>query len=175
MRKGCRAGDRQHPLGAGDLVAWEIVQVLKTWDPTHPGSWPVSLFEVLLLLTVMPALTAFAFVRLYLAVVQSGYGSLNTYTLTSSPWAWALLDGPGQSPWWDRGRTSWPNTLNAALPEVVRRGEFGAKPSSSTKHWVTGSSVDRLLPDHPGGPRPRTGATHRAVGGDRAVARRSGR
>ena len=64
--------------------------------------------------------------RLFLAVVQAAYGSLNTYTLTSSPWAVALLAEPRPGAAWARARISPRTFLIAVLPEVVQHGEFGA-------------------------------------------------
>jgi len=148
-------------------IAWEVVQVLQTTGPPATGSWPVNPFDILLL-TVMPALTAFAFVRLFLAVVQSGFGSLNTYTLTSSPWAWAFWMGlavamVGQGAHWAA------NTLNLALPEVVRHGAYGAQAEfldEQLGHWLLGGGfflmmlVVMVLGQ---------GAAQRIVGGERGL------
>lgn len=149
------------------IVAWEIVQVLQTRGPLTTGSWPVSPFD-LLLLTVMPGLTAFAFVRLFLAVVQSGFGSLNTYTLTSSPWAWAFWFGlaiamVGQGAHWAA------NSLNTALPEVVRHGAYGAQAEfldAELGHWLLGGGffLMTLVVMALG-----QGATYRIVGGERGI------
>lgn len=149
------------------IVAWEVVQALQASGPPTTGSWPVNPFD-LLLLTVMPGLTAFAFVRLFLAVVQSGFGSLNTYTLTSSPWAWAFWIGlaiamVGQGEHWAA------NTLNLALPEVVRHGAYGAQAEFLDEQlglWLLGGGfflmtvVVMVLGQ---------GATHRIVGGERGL------
>jgi hypothetical protein len=149
------------------IVAWEVVQVLQTAGPSTTGSWPVNPFD-LLLLTVMPGLAAFAFVRLFLAVVQSGFGSLNTYTLTSSPWAWAFWIGlafamVGQGEHWAA------NTLNQVLPEVVRHGAYGAQAGfldEDLGHWLLGGGfflmtlVVMVLGQ---------GAAYRLVGGERQL------
>ncbi len=149
------------------IIAWEVVQVLQTTRPTTTGSLPVSLFD-LLLLTVMPGLAAFAFVRLFLAVVQSGFGSLNTYTLTSSPWAWVFWIGlavamVGQGEHWAA------NTLNMALPEVVLHGAYGAQAEfldEELGHRLLGGGfflmtlVVMVLGQ---------GATYRIVGGERGL------
>lgn len=149
------------------IIAWEAVQALHSMGSPTTGSWPVNPFD-LLLLTVMPGLTAFAFVRLFLAVVQSGFGSLNTYTLTSNPWAWAFWFGlavamVGQGAHWTA------NTLNLALPEVVRHGAYGAQAEfldGELGHWLLGGGfflmtvVVMVLGQ---------GATHRIVGGERGL------
>jgi len=149
------------------IIAWEVVQGLQPTGPPATGSWPVSPFD-LLLLTVVPGLTAFAFVRLFLAVVQSGFGSLNTYTLTSNPWAWAFWVGlavamVGQGEHWAA------NTLNTALPEVVLHGGYGAQVEFLDEElglWLLGggfflmTAVVMVLGQ---------GATHRIVGGERGL------
>jgi hypothetical protein len=106
------------------ILAWEVVYALRALGPQTIGSFNVGPLE-LLLFVLMPGLTAFAFVRLFLAVVQSAYGSLNTYTLTASPWAWLFwlslalaLVGEGAQ------LTS--SAIGQVIPEVVKHGEFGA-------------------------------------------------
>ncbi|NLE74997.1 MAG: hypothetical protein GX604_10285 [Actinobacteria bacterium] len=106
------------------MVAWILMRLLRDVGPPTLGSWPITLFE-LLVLTVMPALTGFALIRLFLAVIQSASGSLNTYTLTSSPWAivfWlsfaVAMVGYGSH--------VTASVLLNLLPDVVRNGEFAA-------------------------------------------------
>jgi hypothetical protein len=105
------------------LLALETVYTLRNLGPSAVGTIPLGPLE-LLLFTLMPALTAFAFARLFLAVVQAAFGSLNTYTLTSSPWAWlfwlsfsVVVLGIGMHLTAD--------VLVRLLPEVVQHGEFG--------------------------------------------------
>lgn len=147
------------------IIGWEIVQALHAVGAPHTGSWPINPFD-LLLLTVMPGLTAFAFVRLFLAVVQSGFGSLNAYTLTSSPWAWVFWIGLAVA-MVGQGEHMAANILNLALPEVVRHGEYGAQIEfldEQLGHWLLGGGffmmtmVVMLLGQ---------GATYRVVGGVR--------
>lgn len=68
------------------LIAWQLAALLRWqgWFPTASLSFDV--FDVFLL-TVIPALAAYAWVRLFLAVIQAGYGSFNSYTVTGSPWS----------------------------------------------------------------------------------------
>jgi hypothetical protein len=101
---------------------WQVVRALRAVGSPLFGTWPLSFFE-LALITVIPALFAFSLIRVFLALVQASYGSLNTYTLTASPWAWGFwialalilvaqgIHGTGA-------------VLVRLLPEVVRNGEF---------------------------------------------------
>lgn len=124
------------------ILGWEVVYVLRTVGPQEIGRIGLGPFE-LLLFTLMPALTAFALVRLFLAVVQAAYGSLNTYTLTSSPWAWLfwlslglVLVGAGTHVTAD--------VLGRALPEVVQRGEFSARLmffDNTLSAWLLGLGI----------------------------------
>lgn len=107
------------------LLGWEVVYALRTVGPQEIGRIGLGPFE-LLLFTLMPALTAFAFVRLFLAVVQAAYGSLNTYTLTSSPWAWLFWLSLGLV-LVGEGTHLTADILGRVLPEVVQHGEFGAR------------------------------------------------
>jgi hypothetical protein len=147
------------------IMGWEVVQALQAVGPPNTGSWPINPFD-LLLLTVMPGLTAFAFVRLFLAVVQSGFGSLNAYTLTSSPWAWVFWIGLAVA-MVGQGEHLAANILNLALPEVVRHGDYGAQIEFLDEQlgpWLLGGGffmmtmVVMLLGQ---------GATYRVVGGIR--------
>jgi len=107
------------------IVLWHAARALRGVGGPLLGSWPLSFFE-LSLLTIIPALFAFSLIRVFLALVQAGYGSLNTYTLTASPWAWGFwialalilvafgIHGAG-------------TILERLLPEVVRNGEFAAQ------------------------------------------------
>jgi hypothetical protein len=149
------------------ILAWQTVNLLRYTGPGTTGSWPTGPFE-LLLLFVMPGLTAFAFVRLFLASVQSARGSLNTYTLTSSPWAWLFWLGlaigmVGQ------GTHLAADSINAALPAVVANGDFAAKVAfydEDLGHWLLGlgfflmTAVVVMLGQ---------GASSRVVGGERLL------
>lgn len=122
------------------IIGWEVIQLLRDTGPDYPSSWPIGVFDILLL-SIVPGLTAFAFIRLYLAVVQSGFGSLNTYTLTSSPWSWLFWIGLAVA-LVGQGTHITADTINDLVPEVVRRGEFGSTVEfldESLGHWLLGA------------------------------------
>lgn len=122
------------------IMGWEIVQALRAVGPATTGSWPANPFD-LLLLFVMPGLTTFAFTRLFIAVIQAGSGSLNTYTLTSSPWAWVFWLGLAVA-MVGQGAHVAANALNNAVPQVVRFGEYGVMAEfwdEQLGHWLLGS------------------------------------
>ncbi|GAB4254879.1 MAG: hypothetical protein Kow00129_15830 [Thermoleophilia bacterium] len=149
------------------ILLWEATQALRGTIPEDIGSWPLSLVE-LLLFSAVPALTAFAFVRLFLAAVQASYGSLNTYTLTSSPWAWAFWLGLAVA-MTGQGAHMAADIINQALPDVVANGRFAAQVGfldEDLGHWLLGtgflvtSSVVLFLGQ---------GQGHRAIGGERTA------
>jgi hypothetical protein len=122
------------------IVLWEATHLMRETAPGTTGSWPINPME-LLLFFVMPGLTAFAFVRLFLASVQSAFGSLNTYTLTASPWAWAFWLGLALA-MVGQGAHLAADALNAALPSVVARGDFALKVDffdEQLGHWLLGA------------------------------------
>ncbi len=124
----------------GSIALWELIHLLRAVGPEVGSSWPVGLFD-LLLLTVVPALTAFAFIRLFLAVVQSNYGSLNTYTLTSSPWSWMFWLGLGIA-LLGQGSHAAADLLQTHMPDVVANGEFGELlrfMHEDLGHWLLGA------------------------------------
>jgi hypothetical protein len=119
------------------IIAWQAVHLLREAGPPTTGSWPINPVE-LLLFFVMPALSGFAFVRLFLASVQSAFGSLNTYTLTASPWAWAFWLGLAAG-MVGQGAHLAADALNAAL--VVARGDYALKVDffdEQLGHWLLG-------------------------------------
>jgi len=122
------------------LLAWEGVHVARSFGPATTRSLPISPFE-LLLFFVMPALTAFAFVRLFLAIVQSSYGSLNTYTLTASPWAWGFWMGLAIA-MVGQGTHLAAAALHQALPTIVEHGDFASQLEffdNRLGHWLLGT------------------------------------
>jgi hypothetical protein len=124
------------------LLGWEVAYVLRTVGPQEIGRIGLGPFE-LLLFTLMPALMAFAFVRLFLAVVQAAYGSLNTYTLTSSPWAWLFYLSLGLV-LVGEGTHLTADVLGRALPEVVQFGDFGARLlffDNTVAAWLLGLGI----------------------------------
>lgn len=122
------------------IILWQAVHLLRETTPAFTGSWPINPME-LLLFFVMPGLTAFAFVRLFLASVQSAFGSLNTYTLTASPWAWAFWMGLAIA-MVGQGAHLAADALNQALPSVVAHGDFALRVDffdEQLGHWLLGA------------------------------------
>jgi hypothetical protein len=74
------------------MVAWELFQGLRIGAAVPTGSWPLSAVDAIFLL-LLPALCAFAFIRLFLVLTQSARGTLNVYAALSSPWAWVFWLG----------------------------------------------------------------------------------
>ena len=74
------------------LAAWELFQGLRIGAAVPTGSWPLSPVDAIFLV-VIPALSAFAFIRLFLVLTQSARGTLNVYASLSSPWAWVFWLG----------------------------------------------------------------------------------
>lgn len=122
------------------ILGWEAVQVLSQIGPPTTRGLPINPYQ-LLLLFVMPGLVAFAFVRLFLACVQSSYGSLNTYTLASSPFAWVFWLGLAIA-MVGQGVHLSASALHTALPSVVAHGDFAAKIEffdEQLGHWLLGT------------------------------------
>lgn len=74
------------------MVAWELFQGLRIGAAVPTGSWPLSALDAIFLLG-LPALCAFAFIRLFLVLTQTARGTLNVYAALSSPWAWVFWLG----------------------------------------------------------------------------------
>ena len=74
------------------MVAWELFQGLRVGAAVPTGAWPLSAVDVVFLVLI-PALCAFAFIRLFLVLTQSARGTLNVYAALSSPWAWVFWLG----------------------------------------------------------------------------------
>lgn len=74
------------------MICWELFQGLRLGSAVPTGSWPLSAVDAILLL-LLPALCAFAFVRLFLVLTQTARGTLNVYGALSSPWAWVFWLG----------------------------------------------------------------------------------
>ncbi len=74
------------------MVAWELFQGLRIGAAVPTGSWPLSAVDAIFLLLI-PALCAFAFIRLFLILTQSARGTMNVYAALSSPWAWVFWLG----------------------------------------------------------------------------------
>jgi hypothetical protein len=74
------------------MVAWELFQGLRIGAAVPTGSWPLSAVDAIFLI-LLPALCAFAFIRLFLILTQSARGTMNVYAALSSPWAWVFWLG----------------------------------------------------------------------------------
>src|SRR5680860_1114371 len=104
------------------LMAWQLIALLRSTEWFSTTTHTVGVLEILLF-TAIPALVAYAFIRLFLAVVQLGYGSFNAYTVTGSPWSlvfWlALAIGVVA-----HGASLSTGILLDQLPEAISNGEF---------------------------------------------------
>ena len=74
------------------MICWELYQGLRIGSAVPTGSWPRSAVDAIFLL-LLPALCAFAFIRLFLVLTQTARGTLNVYASLSSPWAWVFWLG----------------------------------------------------------------------------------
>lgn len=74
------------------MVCWELFQGLRIGSAVPTGSWPLSAVDAIFLVA-LPALCAFAFIRLFLVLTQSARGTMNVYAALSSPWAWVFWLG----------------------------------------------------------------------------------
>ncbi len=107
------------------LLAWELFQGLRAAAPIPAGSWALTPFD-LFFLVLLPALTAFAFTRLFLVITQSSRGTLNVYSVISSPLAWMFWVGLGIG-MIGHGIHLAGHAAQRALPDVFEQGEFAAK------------------------------------------------
>jgi hypothetical protein len=107
------------------LMAWEVFQGLRAGAVAPAGSWTLTWFD-LVLFVLLPALSAFAFTRLFLAVTQSARGTLNVYSAISSPHAWAFWMGLGIG-MIGHGIHLAGHAIQRAMPEIFSQGEFAAK------------------------------------------------
>ena len=88
-----------------------------------PGRTPPTTWSSLILL---PALSAFAFTRLFLVLTQSNRGTLNVYSVISSPYAWMFWVGLAIG-LCGYGIHTAAHSLYRAMPGILARGEFAAK------------------------------------------------
>lgn len=107
------------------LLAWELFQGLRAAAPAPEGSWPITLFDTVFFV-LFPALTAFAFTRLFLVLTQSTRGTLNVYSIISSPFAWMFWVGLSIG-LIGHGVHVAGHAAQRALPEIFEQGEFAAK------------------------------------------------
>ena len=107
------------------LIAWELFEGLRAGAPVRADSWAIGPVD-LVLLVLLPALSAFAFARLFLVITQSVRGSLNVYSVISSPFAWVFWVGLAIA-LIGHGIHIAGHALSNALPETFIQGEFAAK------------------------------------------------
>jgi hypothetical protein len=107
------------------LIAWEVYQGVRAGAAVPTGSWSHTPFDLVLLI-LLPALTAFAFTRLFLVLTQSNRGTLNVYSVISSPYAWMFWVGLAIG-LCGYGIHTAAHSLYRAMPEVLARGEFASK------------------------------------------------
>ena len=107
------------------MVAWEVFQGLRVGAAVPTGPWPLSAVDVVFLVLI-PALCAFAFIRLFLVLTQSVRGTLNVYAALSSPWAWLFWLGLCVA-MIGHGVHLAGNAIWRQLPEAFAQGEFAIK------------------------------------------------
>ncbi len=107
------------------LLAWEVYQGVRASAEVPVGSWSHTPAD-LVFIVLLPALTAFAFTRLFLVLTQSNRGTLNIYSVISSPYAWMFWVGLAIG-LCGYGIHTAAHSLYRAMPEVLARGEFAAK------------------------------------------------
>jgi hypothetical protein len=107
------------------LLAWELFQGLRAGAQAPESTWAIAPVD-LVFLVLLPALSTFAFTRLFLVVSQTARGTLNVYSAISSPLAWMLWVGLAI------GMTGYGihvagHAIRQAMPEIFAQGEFAAK------------------------------------------------
>ena len=107
------------------LLAWEIYTGARAGAAVPAGSWSHTPFD-LAFLVLLPALSAFAFTRLFLVLTQSNRGTLNVYSVISSPYAWMFWVGLALG-LIGYGIHTAAHSLYRAMPQVLAQGEFAAK------------------------------------------------
>lgn len=107
------------------LIAWEVFQGLRAGAPAPAGSWALAPVD-LVFIVLLPALSAFAFTRVFLVASQTARGTLNVYSAISSPAAWMFWLGlaVGMT---GHGIHVAGHLVQRALPEIFEQGEFAAK------------------------------------------------
>lgn len=107
------------------LLAWELFQGLRAGAPVPSGSWALGPLD-LIFLTLLPAFSGFAFTRLFLVVTQSARGTLNVYTVISSPYAWLFWIGLAIG-MIGHGIHVASHVIQRSLPDIFIQGEFASK------------------------------------------------
>ncbi len=107
------------------LLAWELFQGLRAGAKVPDGSWAIPLVD-LIFLTLLPAVSAFAYTRLFLVISQTARGTLNVYSTVSSPFAWLFWVGLGVG-MIGHGIHISGHAIRRAMPDIFAQGEFAAK------------------------------------------------
>jgi hypothetical protein len=107
------------------LIAWEVFSAVRAGAAVPTGSWSHTPFD-LVFLVLLPALSAFAFTRLFLVLTQSNRGTLNVYSVISSPYAGMFWVGLAIG-LIGYGIHTAAHSLYRAMPQVLAQGEFAAK------------------------------------------------
>jgi hypothetical protein len=107
------------------LIAWEVFSAVRASAAVPAGSWSHTPFD-LVFLVILPALSAFAFTRLFLVLTQSNRGTLNVYSVISSPYAGMFWVGLAIG-LIGYGIHTAAHSLYRAMPQVLAQGEFAAK------------------------------------------------
>jgi len=107
------------------LLAWEVFQGLRGGAAVPSGSWALGPFD-LVFLVLLPALSVFAFTRVFLVVTQCARGTVNVYSVFSSPLAWIFWLGLGIG-LTGHGINITAHAIRRAMPEIFAQGEFAAK------------------------------------------------
>lgn len=107
------------------LIVWEVFQGVRANAAIPAGAWSHTWFD-LAFIVLLPALSAFAFTRLFLVLTQSNRGTLNVYSVISSPWAWMFWVGLAVG-LMGYGIHTAARSLNRSMPAILAQGEFAAK------------------------------------------------
>jgi hypothetical protein len=107
------------------LLAWEIFSGVRAGATIPSGSWSHTPFDLVFLI-LLPALSAFAFTRLFLVLTQSNRGTLNVYSVISSPYALMFWVGLAIG-LIGYGIHTAAHSLHRAMPQVLAQGDFAAK------------------------------------------------
>jgi len=107
------------------LIAWELFQGFRAGAVPPAGSWAINLVDIIFLV-LLPALSAFAFTRLFLIVGQTARGTLNVYAAMSSPLAWMFWVGLAIG-LIGHGVHIAGHAIQKSMPVIFEQGEFAAK------------------------------------------------
>jgi len=107
------------------MLAWEVYQGARAGVAPPASHWAIAPVD-LVFLTLLPALCAFAFTRLFLVLTQNVRGSLNVYTVIASPYAWVFWIGMALG-MMGHGIHLSAHAIQRSLPNIFIQGQFAAK------------------------------------------------